>query len=147
MIKLFQAFLTGIFFTFILDFFIFLGIKHHYIDFYEIDLYYNILFADHQNIYVYTVISALIGFVVTYVNNTKLSLMVIGFLALFSLSTLIPTIGYSLGKTLLMKKDITYQDNKYTYIGDVYYDGRTKITFYDYTLQKTIFINKKDLIK
>jgi len=51
MSKLIQAFLAGIFFTFFLDFFIFLGILLHYINFYEIDLYYNILFADNQNIF------------------------------------------------------------------------------------------------
>ncbi|WP_372998921.1 hypothetical protein [Sulfurimonas sp.] len=147
MTKFFQAFLTGIFFTFLLDFFIFLGIKQNYIDFYEIDLYYNILFADHQNIYIYMLVSALIGFIVTYINNTKLSLIVIGFLSVLSLSTLIPTIGHGLGEMLLMKKNITYKDSKYTYIGDVYYDGRAKITFYDYELKKTIFLNKKDLIK
>ena len=53
--KLFQAFLTGVFFTFILDFFLFLGIFLNYIKYYEIDLYYNILFADHQNIYIYLI--------------------------------------------------------------------------------------------
>ena len=147
MTKFFQAFLTGIFFTFLLDFFIFLGIKHNYIDFYEIDLYYNILFADHQNIYIYAIVSLVIGFIITYINNVRFSLIVIGFLSILSLSTLVPTIGYSLGEMLLMKKNVTFQDNKYTYIGDIYYDGRTKITFYDYELKKTIFLNKKDLIK
>ena len=147
MTKFFQAFLTGIFFTFLLDFFIFLGIKHNYIDFHEIDLYYNILFADHQNFYIYAIVSILIGFIITYINNIRFSLIVIGFLSILSLSTLVPNIGYSLGEMLLMKKNVTYQDSKYTYIGDVYYDGRTKITFYDYELKKTIFLNKKDLIK
>jgi hypothetical protein len=147
MTKFIQAFLTGVFFTFILDFFIFLGIKNNYIDFYEIDIYYNILFADNQNIYLFAITSLLIGFIFTYINNTKLSLIVIGTLSLISLSTLIPTIGYSLGESLFMKKYITYNDSKYSYIGDVYYEGRTKITFYDYRLKKTIFLNKKDLIK
>jgi len=147
MTKFIQAFLTGIFFTFLLDFFIFLGIKHHYIDFYEIDLYYNILFADHQNIYIFIITSALIGFIFTYINNIKLSLIVIGSLSILSLSTLIPSIGHSIGEMILMKKNVIYKDSKYTYIGDVYYNGRTKITFYDYELKKTIFLNKKDLIK
>ena len=147
MTKFFQAFLTGIFFTFLLDFFMFLGIKHNYIDFYEIDLYYNILFADHQNIYIYMIVSALIGFIVTYINNIRISLIVVGFLSILSLSTLIPTIGHGLGEMLLMKKNITYKDSKYTYIGDVYYDGRTKITFYDYELKKMIFLNKNDISK
>ncbi|WP_294962783.1 hypothetical protein [Sulfurimonas sp.] len=146
MTKLIQAILTGIFFTFILDFFVFLGIKHNYIDFYEIDLYYNILFADHQNIYFFAITSLVIGFIFTYINNTRLSFIVIGLLSVVSLSTLIPTVGYSLGEKLLMKKNITYNDAKYTYVGDVYYDGRTQITFYDYSLEKTILL-KKDLIK
>jgi len=147
MTKFIQAFLTGIFFTFLLDFFIFLGIKQNYIDFYEIDLYYNILFADHQNIFIYMIVSLLIGFIVTYVNKTRLSFIVIGSLSVLSLSTLIPSIGHGLGEMLLMEKNITYKDSKYTFRGDVYYDGRTKITFYDYELNKIIFLNKKDLIK
>lgn len=147
MIKLIQAFLTGIFFTFILDFFIFLGIKNNYIDFYEIDLYYNILFADNQNIYFFALSSVVIGFIFSYVNNTKLSFIVIGLLSVLSLSTLIPTIGHGLGEMMFMKKDVTYKNKKYVYRGDVYYNGRTKITFYDYELKKIIFLNKKDLIK
>ncbi|MDA3909145.1 MAG: hypothetical protein PF437_08650 [Sulfurimonas sp.] len=147
MTKVLQAFLTGIFFTFLLDFFIFLGIKNNYIDFYEINLYYNILFADNQNIYIFTAFSALLGFIITYVDNMKLSLGVFGFLFIISLSTLIPPIGNSLGEMLFMEKNVTYKNSKYTYTGDVYYDGRTKITFYDYELKKTILLNKKDLIK
>lgn len=147
MIKLIQAFLTGIFFTFILDFFIFLGIKNNYIDFYEIDLYYNILFADNQNIYFFAFSSAVIGFIFSYINNTKLSFIVIGLLSVLSLSTLMPTIGHGLGEMMFMKKDVTYKNKKYIYRGDVYYNGRTKITFYDYELKKIIFLNKKDLIK
>jgi len=147
MTKVFQAFLTGIFFTFLLDFFIFLGIKHNYIDFYEIDLYYNILFADNQNMYIYALFSAILGFMIIYVENMKLSLGVFGFLFVLSLSTLIQPIGHSLGEKLFMKKNVTYQDKRHRYIGDVYYDGRDKITFYDYELKKTILLNKKDLIK
>jgi len=36
MSKIVQAFLTGVFITFIFDFLIFLGIKENYIDFYKI---------------------------------------------------------------------------------------------------------------
>ena len=147
MTKVFQALLTGIFFTFILDFFIFLGINNNYIDFYKIDLYYNILFADHQNIYLFVLTSIIIGFIFTYINNIKFTFVVIGILSILSLSTLIPTIGHGLGEMLLMDKNITYKDSKYTYVGDVYYNGRTKITFYDYEVKKIILINKKDLIK
>ncbi|MFK5937837.1 MAG: hypothetical protein QM497_05500 [Sulfurimonas sp.] len=146
MSKFFQAFLTGIFFTFILDFFIFLGIKLNYIDFYNIDLYYNILFADHQNIYLYTIFSILIGYVVIYTDNNKTSTILLAALfAIVSLS-LIKPIGHSLGELMLMTKNITLQDSRHTYIGDKYYDGRKKITFYDYELKKVILLDKKRLI-
>ena len=147
MSKAIQALLTGMFFTFILDFFIFLGIKQNYIDLYEIDLYYNILFADHQNIYLFFFVSFILGAIVIYLNKTKVSISLIGFLSILSLLTLIPSIGEQLGKDLLMSDNITLKTAKYTFYGDIYYDGRDKITFYDNELQKMIVLEKKDLIK
>lgn len=145
MTKLVQAFLTGIFFTFILDFFIFLGIKLHYIDYYEIAVYYNILFADHQNIYIFLAISTVLGYIVTYVNNTKLSIITIGTLCIIVSLTLLETIGNKVGEIILMDKNTTLYSKKYTYDGDIYYNGRKKITFYDYKLKKIILLNKKEL--
>ena len=145
MSKVIQALLTGMFFTFFLDFFIFLGIKQNYIDFYEIDLYYNILFADHQNAYLFFGVSIILGYIVIYLNNNKVSLSVIGFLSILALSTLIHGIGNILGENMFMTKNVTFQDDRYTYHGDIYYDGRQQITFYDYELKKIILLNKKEL--
>ena len=145
MSKFFQAFLTGIFFTFILDFFIFLGIKLNYIDFYEIDLYYNILFADNQCFILYAIFSAIIGYVVIYVNNNKVSAIVLGTLLFITSLTLIPPIGYQLGEMMFMQKNATLQDERHTYVGDIYYDGRTRVTFYDYNLKKVINLDKNRL--
>lgn len=145
MSKFFQALLTGVFFTFILDFFIFLGIKLHYIDRYEIDLYYNILFADNQYFILYAIFSALIGYVVIYLNNNKTSAIILGSLFSIVALTLIPPIGNSLGELVLMKKNVTLKDKIHTYTGDIYYDGRTKITIYDYELQKIITLDKNRL--
>ena len=145
MSKFFQALLTGIFFTFILDFFIFLGIKINYIDRYEIDLYYNILFADNQCSVLYVIFSALIGYVVIYVNNNKTSAIILGSLFSIAALTLIPPIGNSLGELLLMKKNVTLKDKIHTYTGDIFYDGRDEITFYDYELQKIITLDKNRL--
>jgi len=145
MSKFFQAFLTGLFFTFFLDFFLFLGIFEHYIRFYEIELYYNVLFADHQNIFIYLILTIIIGFLVTYVHNKKISLTMFIVLFLISLSFLIPSVGYSIGKLMLMTQKVTLKDAKYTYNGDIYYNGRNKITFYDKEIDKIIILNKKDL--
>ena len=147
MTKFFQALLTGVFFTFILDFFLFLGIKINYIDFYNIDLYYNILFADHQNIYIYTICSILIGYIIIYIDNNKISTIILAILFVTVSLSLIKPIGKSIGESLLMTKNITLQDTKHTYIGDIYYDGRKNITFYDHELKKVIILDKKRLIK
>ena len=145
MSKFFQALLTGIFFTFILDFFIFLGIKLNYIDFYEIDLYYNILFADNQSFILYTIFSAIIGYVVIYVNNNKVSAIILGILLFITSLTLISPIGYQLGEMMFMQKNATLQDERHTYVGDIYYDGRKRVTFYDYNLKKVINLDKNRL--
>jgi len=145
MSKFFQAFLTGIFFTFILDFFLFLGIKLNYIDFFNIDLYYNILFADHQNIYLYLLLASLLGYIIIYLDNNKVSAIMLGILFSLVSLTLIAPIGKSMGELLLMKKNITLKDSKYTYIGDAYYIGRKSVTFYDYELQKIIILEKNKL--
>jgi len=145
MSKFFQALLTGIFFTFILDFFIFLGIKMNYIDRYEIDLYYNILFADNQCFILYAVFSAIIGYIVIYVNNNRRSAIVLGTLFATVALTLIPPIGNALGELIFMKKNVSLKGKIHTYTGDVYYDGRETITLYEYELQKVIILDKNRL--
>ena len=145
MTKAIQALLSGMFFTFFIDFFIFLGIKQNYIDFYEIDLYYNILFADHQNGYLFFTVSIILGYLIIYINNNKISITVIGFLSILALSTLIHGVGNKLGEDLLMTKNITLKDSRYTYHGDIYYDGRKQITFFDYELNKIIILDKNEL--
>ena len=145
MSKFILAFLSGIFFTFILDFFLFLGIKLNYIDYYEIDVYYNILFADHQSIIAYALSTLILGYITIYIDNNKLSAIVLGVLFFIVSLTLIPPIGKSVGTMLLMQKNVTLKDHRYTYKGDIYYEGRENITFYDYDLDKIITLEKKDL--
>ena len=146
MTKFVQALLSGIFFTFLLDVFLFLGIKLHYIDYHSIDLYYNILFADHQNIYIFSFFTFLIGLIITYIDNTKASMIIVGSFFLIASSTFIAPIGKQVGEVMLMKTDITLKDKKYTYRGDSYYNGRKSITFYDYELKKVIILDKKRLV-
>jgi len=147
MTKALQALLTGMFVTFILDFFIFLGLKKHYIDFYEVKVYYNTLFVDHQNIFLFMFFSILTGFAIIYIKNLKISAIFISLLSIISLSTLYPSIGHALGEKMFMQKNITLNDKRNFFVGDIYYEGRKKITFYDYDLKKTILLKKKDLIK
>jgi hypothetical protein len=145
MSKMVQALLSGLFITFLLDFFFFLGIFQNYIRVQEIDLYYNILFVDNQSIILFIVISFLLGYLIVY-KSSKLTLALIAILALFSLSTLIKPVGRSVAEILLMKKDVQIQTDKYSYRGDILYNGRENITFYDYKFKKVLKLNKNKII-
>ena len=146
MTRLIQALFSGMLFTFLIDVFLFVGIKIHYIDDHAIDLYYNILFADHQNIYIFSLFTIILGFVITYVDNSKVSIIVIGSLFLLASSTFITPIGKYIGELLLMQKNVIFKDKQHTYIGDSYYNGRKFITFYDYELKKVILLDKNRLL-
>lgn len=145
MSKLSQALLSGIFFTFILDFFLFLGIKQNYIDAHNIQVYYNILFADHQNIFIFLFFTLVIGYIITY-TSTKTALISIGLLFVITFSTLIPPVGNAVGALMLMKKNVTIKTDKFFYHGDIYYDGRKYVTFFDSALKKDIILDKNKII-
>ena len=145
MTKLVQALLSGMLFTFLIDVFLFFCIKLHYIEYHSIDLYYNILFADHQNIYIFSFFTITLGFIITYLDNTKISIIVIGSLFLLASSTSIHPIGKRVGEIMFMKTNIILKDKKHTYVGDSYYTGRKFITFYDYELKKVIILDKARL--
>lgn len=145
--KLFQAFLSGIFFSFIIDFFIFLSLKINYIDFYDIKVYYNTLFADNQNIFIFSFGVVLFGYITIYLKNKILKLTIFLTIFLLSLFPLIPQIGKSMGELLFLKKNIVLKDKKYKYKGNILYNGRSKITFFDTDINKTILLNKGELIK
>jgi len=145
MIKALQAFLAGIFFTFILDFFLFLGIHLHYIRANEIDVYYNTLFADHQSLPFYLVISAVLGYLTTYTTHPKRVAIILAGLFTLVLTSLIPPVGSALGSMVLKEPDRTLYDARYRYSGDVYYDGRDAVWIYDDELGRIVKILKKDL--
>jgi len=144
MTKLFQAFLSGIFFTFILDFFIILGVDINYIRPHHISVYYNILFADHQNIFLFLFFTILIGYFTTYTSQ-KTTLVSVGTLFILAFATFIPPVGEKVGAFILMKKDVTLQTARFSYHGDIYYNGRKEITMYDYKLKKVIILNKNSI--
>ncbi len=145
MSKLVQALLVGLLITLILDGFIFIGMLVNYINFYEINLFYKPFFDNNQNIYLFILIIIILGTIINYLKNTRLILGVLGTLFILSFSTLIPFVGNTLGEALFMTKNITLQDTKYTYKGDIYYDAKEYLIFYDTEVQKIIKIQKKDL--
>ena len=145
MSKILQMILSGMFFTFIIDFFLFLGIKENYIDAYNIKVYYNILFADHQNFFVFTFFTLLLGYLVMY-TSPKISITTIGTLFILSAATLIAPVGKFAGELLLMKKDVIVKTKKFSYHGDIIYNGRKELSIYDYELKKVIILDKNKIV-
>ena len=145
MIKMLQAFLAGIFFTFILDFFFFLGIHLNYINHHGIGVYYNVLFADHQSIVLYLLGTLVLGYLTIYSTNAKRAAAILGGLFALFLLALVPPVGNALGEALLMEKGQTLYDSRYRYHGDVYYDGRDAVWIYDDELERLVKLEKKDL--
>jgi 23S rRNA maturation mini-RNase III len=152
MIKLVQALLAGVFFTFILDFFIVLGIKLHYIDHYLVDylnddkgLYYNIIFADNQCWILYALFTLFIGYLTTYYNRPKNAAIILSVLFAASVATTIPPIGNGVGKLLLKQNNQALNDQRFSYHGDVYYESRDNIYILDNDLQRIVKLAKKDL--
>jgi len=139
------ALLVGSIVTFIFDFFIFLGMKLHYIDLHNIEVYFNTFFADNQNFLLFLFFSLLYGFLIVYIKNVKLILITLLFSALCSFSTLLYPVGSTLAHSLFMQKDVTLKYKQRLYNGDIYYDGRDMITFYHYKLEKIIQLDKKDI--
>jgi len=145
MSKIVQMILSGMFFTFIIDFFLFLGIKENYIDAYNIKVYYNVLFADHQNFFVFTFFTLLLGYLVMY-TSPKISITTIGTLFILSAATLIAPVGKFAGELLLMKKDVIVKTKKFSYHGDIIYNGRKELSIYDYELKKVIILDKNKIV-
>ncbi len=144
MSKIVQMILTGLFFTFIADFFLFLGVKLHYIDPLGIDLFYNILFADNQNFFLFIILTLAIGALV-YFSDKKIYLPILIVFFLAVLSTLYPPIGKEVGEALFMQKNLTLHNDKFVFNGDILYVGRKVIYFYDKELNKTIELKKSEI--
>ena len=143
--KLMAALLAGMFFTFFLDFFFILGIFLNYIRPQEIDIYFNVLFADHQNIWLFSTGVVIFGYMFLFLKNTKIPVFV--FIISFAFVNLvqIPSIGKDVGAMLLAQKDKVFTLGKHTYIGTIIYTGRDTVWFYDDELNKIITFKKEEI--
>jgi hypothetical protein len=143
MTKAFQAFLTGIFFTFILDFTLFLGLKLNYIDEHGIKTYFNPFFVDNQNLLLFLVFTLFIGWITIYLSSAKPAAIILGLLFVLSGSVVIPAIGSKLGDALFRQSNLEITIAPNTYRGDILYNDRHQIYFYDTDLQRLITLPKE----
>jgi hypothetical protein len=139
------AFFTGVFFTFFLDFFFILGLFLNYIRAQDIDIYYNVLFADHQSFVLFFTAAAFFGYLFIFLKNSKIAVIVFfAALALVNL-TQIPSIGKGVGEMMFAKENKIIFSGKHTYIGTLVYRGRDKIWFKDDELNAIITFDKDSI--
>ncbi len=145
--KLITALIAGMFFTFFLDFFFILGLFLNYIQAQGIDVYYNVLFADHQSFLLFVVGVLFFGYLFVFFKNMKVS-SIIFVLSLIAVNlTQIPDVGKWVGEMIFMQENQVLTEGKHTYIGKVIYEGRQSLWFYDEELQEILQLpkTKKDM--
>lgn len=138
MIKAIQALLTGLLIVFVMDFLFFLGLQLHYLDSQGIKVYYNTLFADNQNPFVFFPLVFLTAWISNYWSYRKSALSLLGMLFLIALSPLLPSVGLYTGDALFRQKNITISVPPHVYKGDVIYTDRNQLYFYDTDLKRII---------
>jgi uncharacterized membrane protein len=138
--KLATGFLAGVFFTFILDFFFILGLFLNYIEAHEIDVYYNILFADHQNFFLFFTGVIIFGYITIFFKNSKISALVLALCLVLVNLVQIPSIGKSAGEMMFKQENKIITEGRHRYIGHIVYEGRDTIWFYDDELENTVEI-------
>lgn len=145
--KIINSFFLGLIFVLLLDFLIFIGIKINYIDFYNIKVYYNVLFVDNQSYILFFVLSAFFGYLISNKKSTRVFAYIYIFLVFVALSTLYSPIGKSLGELLFQKNSLSFKVGKITFKGDLLYRGRKQTYIYRKDINKVIKLSNKDLLQ
>lgn len=143
--KLATALMAGAFFAFFLDFFFILGLFLNYIQAQEIDVYYNILFADHQSYLVFFSLVIIFGYLFIFFPSTKIATIIFAICFAIVNLTQIPDIGFYMGQVMFEKDNKIIQEGEYTYVGKTVYEGRDTIWFYEEELEKIIEIKKSKI--
>lgn len=143
MIKALQAFLTGLFFTIVFDFLLFLGIKLHYIDAHGIKVFFNPFFVDNQNFIAVLILTLFVGWITIYQRSLKTAVIVLSLLTLISVSALVPPIGSKFGDALFRQTNQQITIAPHTYQGDILYIDRQILYFFDTDLQRLITLPKE----
>jgi len=139
-IKLVTAFLAGAFFTFFLDFFFILGLFLNYIQAQDIDVYYNVLFADHQSYLLFFTGVVIFGYLFIFFPSTRFATIAFGVCFAFVNLTQIPSIGFYMGQVMFEKENQIITEGEYQYIGKIVYEGRKITWFYEDELNRIIEI-------
>ncbi len=143
--KIFTSLLFGLLLIMPLDFIIFIGLKKHYFDFYEMNLFFNIYFFDNQPFLLLLAVSLVFGFFLLYTKARKILQLLYIILLLTSFSSLYHPIGNMLGQKFFKKPNINCTLGSQKFKVDLLYEGRKYYFLKRAEIRDTIKI-KKDVL-
>lgn len=145
MSRIIWALIMGIILALVPFFFFFVGIKIHYLDFYEIKEYFNILFVDYLPWPFFWLAVLLLGALFVLPRKHTASGTVLLLLFIGSLTSLHPKVGHELGMKLLSTPHFHIKEGRFIYSGILLYQGRTKLYMYSQEHNKTLTFTKEKI--
>ncbi len=143
--KLITSLFFGLMLVLPLDFLIFIGLKKHYFDFYEMNLFFNIYFFDNQPFLYIFLISFIFGFLMLYTKLRKPLQIFYILLLVVSFSTLFESVGKPLGDTIFRKNGVHCVLGSQRFAADLLYEGRKNYFLKREGFKNTIKIPIKNL--
>lgn len=113
-----------------LDAIVFIAIKVNYFDYYEITEFYNVIFIDAQNLWLFFGASLLLGYL--FFDSVMGKFMQIFYVVLLlgAMVTFYEPLGQTIAHQLFYHEDARLNiDNRHEVMADVYYVGRNYIYF------------------
>ncbi len=140
------SFFMGFIAISILDFLFFIGLQLNYFEHYGINIYFNALFAQNQNLYILTPLTLLTGYMLMYNPFAKQFLKLYVIIIILFATTLYQPIGQKAGETIFSKQNQTYQLGSTTFNGSTLYEARGKIYIYRKDLKRTIELDASSVV-
>lgn len=137
-VRLIGSFFMGFIFVGVLNFLYFVGLQLNYFDYYNIDVFFNVLFFDNQNFYILLPLSLVVGYLLMHSKFAKLFMKIYIVTILLFLTIFYEPIGKSIGEAVFKKEAQQYRFGSQTFNGRTLYKGRDYIFILREDLGKTI---------
>lgn len=136
--RILSSFFMGFLFVGVLNFLFFVGLKLNYFDFYNIDVFFNVMFIDNQNFFILLPLSLVLGYLLMHSSFKRVSMKIYIASILLFMTTFYEPIGKSIGEAVFKKEAQQYKFGATTFSGKTLYKGRDYIFIFREELGKTI---------
>lgn len=136
--KIINTFIVGLVLFFMLDALFVVALKLNYFNYYNIQIFYNILFIDIQNYFIVIFASFLVGIIFIYDPKDKFFLLLYFFSLLAVFSMFFEDIGRKVGESIFMSEELKLKYHSTTFEGHITYSGRENIYIYRSDINKNI---------